>query len=464
MSLFGQLKRVQPPFFLSRGSEPLKEINALFKLAWPLLLAQSSMTAMSLADSMMASHAGADDLAAVALGAAIWLPMFLSLSGIMMALTPVVAYQVGAKSTQQVRSELHQSLILATILGILAVVVLRNSTPLLAWLGVTETLQIKAQNYLDAISWGLPLLLLFQSMRSFAEAFGLTRPMMRIGFFAVLINIPLNYMLIFGSFGLPELGGVGCGYASSLAFLSMFLMALKLLHISPHFSHLNLWRVGLKLDWPRMRHQLAVGLPIAFSLLIETSMFCFIALLLADYGAAVISAHQITLSISSFIFMLPLSLCLALTIRVGQHRGAGNLVQAQQTAYIGMVASLLLAFMSFCILRYLAAPMASNYSDNPEVIALATYLLGLASLYQFSDAVQLASTGALRGYKETRTPLIICFISYWVLGLPAGYWLAEHQGFGAGGYWYGILIGLSLAAVLLIHRLIRVSNHALSKA
>lgn len=461
MNLFSGFEHVLEP---NNSSKPFKELGALFKLAWPMFLAQSSMTAMSLADSMMASHAGTDDLAAVALGASVWLPIFLSLSGIMMALTPVVAYQVGAKATDKVRSELHQSLILAAILGLVAVMMLRNATPLFAWLGVSEVLQIKSQNYLDAISWGLPLLLLFQSMRSFAEAFGLTRPMMRIGLFAVVINIPLNYMLIFGSFGLPELGGVGCGYASSIAFLAMFLMSFKLLHMSPHFRHLDLWKTRIQLDWPRMRHQLAVGIPIAFSLLIETSMFCFIALLLADYGSAVISAHQITLSISSFIFMLPLSLCLALTIRVGQHRGAGLLEQAQQTSYIGLVASVGLALLSFCILRYLAAPMASSYSDNPDVITLATYLLGLASLYQFSDAIQLACTGALRGYKETRSPLIICFIAYWLLGLPVGYWLAEYQGFGAGGYWYGILIGLSLAAVLLIHRLIRVSNHALANA
>lgn len=440
----------------------LPEIKALLKLAWPILLAQSAMTAMSLADSMMASHAGADDLAAVALGASVWLPMLISMSGLMMALTPIVAYLFGANRTDQVRSELHQSLLLALILGLTAVVFLRNATPLLAWLGVEPALQIKAQGYLNGISYGFPLMLLFQSMRSFAEAFGFTQPMMRIGLCAVLLNIPLNYLLIFGKLGMPELGGVGCGYASSLAFLVMFSLGAAYLHFSAQFKPLKLWRGRWKLDGAKISHQLAVGLPIAFALLIETSMFCFIALLLADYGAVVISAHQITLSISSFIFMLPLSLCLALTIRVGQHRGAGRLKQAQQTAYIGLISSLALALTSFVLLRYIAAPMADYYSDNTEVVELAAYLLGLASLYQFSDALQLAATGALRGFKETRTPLIICFIAYWLLGLPSGYYMAEHQGLGAAGYWFGILIGLSFAAVLLIRRLIRVTNHALA--
>lgn len=411
----------------------------------------------------MASHAGADDLAAVALGAAIWLPMFVSLSGVMLALTPVVAYLVGAKQQTAVRTELHHSLMLALLLGLVSLVLLRNASPLLAWLGVEPALQVKAQDYLDAISWGLPLLLLYQSMRSFAEAFGVTRAMMRIGLIAVALNVPFNYLLIFGQFGLPELGGVGCGYASSLAFLVMFLSGLRLLHTHPQFHELALWRAP-SWEWPRMRHQLAVGLPIAFSLLIETSMFCFIALLLADYGAIVISAHQITLSIASFIFMLPLSLCLALTIRVGQHRGAGDIKHAQQTAFLGLALSLLCALWCFIVMRYLAAPLAGYYSDNPAVVELASYLLGLAALYQFSDALQLAATGALRGFKETRTPLVICFIAYWILGLPSGYYLAEHQGMGAAGYWLGILIGLSFAAVLLIRRLIRVTHHALANA
>ncbi len=438
------------------------EIKALLKLAWPILLAQSSMTAMSLADSLMASHAGPDDLAAVALGASIWLPMLISMSGLMMALTPIVAYLFGGNKTSEVRAELHQSLLLALILGVIAVMLLRNASPLLGWLGVETTLQLKAQDYLDAISWGLPLMLLFQSMRSFAEAFGLTQPMMRIGLLAVALNIPMNYLFIFGKLGFPELGGVGCGYASSAAFALMFVSAVLLLHLSPNFRELELWRGRWQFNWPRARHQLAVGLPIAFALLIETSMFCFIALLLADYGAVVISAHQITLSISSFIFMLPLSLCLALTIRVGQHRGAGKLQQAQHTSLLGLGLSLLVSLMSFCILRFIAAPMAGYYSDSLEVVELAAYLLGLASLYQFSDALQLAATGALRGFKETHTPLIICFIAYWILGIPSGYYLAEYQGFGAAGYWLGILIGLSFAAVLLIRRLIRVTQYDLA--
>ena len=443
-------------------SGALSEIKALFKLAWPILLAQSAMTAMSLGDSMMASHAGADDLAAVALGASIWLPMLISMSGVMIALTPIVAFLVGSKNTSEVRLELHQNLLLALLLGLSAVAMMRNATPLLAWLGVESALQIKAQDYLDAVSWGFPLMLMFQSMRSFAEAFGLTQPMMRIGLLAVALNIPLNYLFIFGKLGLPELGGVGCGYASSIAFAVMFFAGARLLHTSPHFKTMNLWSGPWQLDWIRMRHQLAVGLPIAFALLIETSMFCFIALLLADYGAVVISAHQITLSISSFIFMLPLSLCLALTIRVGHHRGAGDLGLAQHTSYLGLAISLVVALTSFCLLRFLAAPMAGYYSDNTEVIELAAYLLGLASLYQFSDALQLAATGALRGFKETRSPLIICFIAYWLIGLPSGYYLAEHEAFGAAGYWLGILIGLSFAAVLLIRRLIRVTQHALA--
>jgi MATE family multidrug resistance protein len=135
---------------------------------------------------------------------------------------------------------------------------------------------------------------------------------------------------------------------------------------------------------------------------------------------------------------------------------------AQRTSYLGLAISLIVALTSFYLLRFLAAPMAGYYSDNAEVIELAAYLLSLASLYQFSDALQLAATGALRGFKETRSPLIVCFIAYWVVGIPSGHYMAEYQGFGASGYWLGILIGLSFAAVLLVRRLIRVTQNALA--
>lgn len=436
------------------------ELRKLARLGWPILLAQSAQTAMGLADTLMASRAGNSELAAIALGAGIWLPLYLSLSGIMLALTPVIAYLVGAERESDTPRELHQNLLLAVLLAIGAFIFLNNAGFILQYLDTSAQLAERTQQYLHAISWGFLFLLPYQSLRSFAEGFGLTRATMRIGLFAVALNIPLNYLLIFGKLGLPALGGVGCGWASSIAFFVMFLLGLKLLRQAPRLHLLAIWQPPVRVHWPALGHQLNIGIPIAIALLIETSMFCFIALLLADQGSVVLAAHQITLSISSFIFMLPLSLCLALTIRVGHLLGAGKVSNARFVSGLGLLLALGIALICFSLMRFLAAPLANLYSADPAVVMLSAQLLGLAALYQFSDALQLAATGALRGFKDTRVPLLAAFIAYWVIGLPCGYYLAEHQQRGAAGYWIGILIGLSFAAVLLITRLHRVTRHA----
>lgn len=415
---------------------------------------------MGLADTLMASWAGAGELAAISIGASLWLPLFLSLSGVMLGLTPLVANLVGAERRDDTPTQLHHSLALAFILGVIGVLLLNNAGPLLEWLEVERGLKERTLAYLFAISWGLPALLIYQAIRSYAEGFGQTRATMKIGILAVLINIPLNYILIFGKLGLPALGGVGCGWASTISFYLMLIGGTYYLHRSRHFADLLIWKGRMIPKLSTFKDHLSIGLPIALSLLIETSMFCMIALLLAKYGAEVISAHQIALSVSSFIFMLPLSLCLSLTIRIGHLNGAKQPIQARRVAVLGILFSIILASFSFSLLRFLAAPLAELYSNNQGVIDLATHLLGLAALYQFSDAIQLACTGALRGYKDTKVPLLIAFIAYWLIGLPSGYLLAETQMHGASGYWLGILIGLSLGAVLLLIRFNKISKHA----
>lgn len=415
---------------------------------------------MGLADTLMSSWAGINELAAISVGAGLWLPLFLSLSGVMLGLTPLVANLVGAEQRSDTPTQLHHSLALALILGIIGVILLNNSGPLLDWLEVEQGLKERTLEYLFAISWGLPALLIYQAIRSYAEGFGQTRATMKIGVFAVLINIPLNYILIFGKFGMPELGGVGCGWASSISFWIMLFCGTYYLHRSRYFADLRIWQGRITPKLSTFRQHLSIGLPIALSLLIEASMFCVITLLLAKYGAEVLSANQITLSITSFAFMLPLALCLALTIRIGHLNGAKRPAQARRVAILGVLFSLVLAGFNFSAMLYLAAPLAALYSDNQEVINLATQLLSFAALYQFSDSIQLACTGALRGYKDTKIPLLIAFIAYWLIGLPAGYFLAETQLLGPAGYWLGILIGLSLGAVFLYIRFNKISKHA----
>jgi len=291
---------------------------------------------------------------------------------------------------------------------------------------------------------------------------------MRIALLGVLCNIPLNYVLIFGKFGFPQLGGVGCGYATAVVMWVMLITGVFYLRHSAVFSPLKLFQGWQKPAVERQRTLLKLGVPIGFSLLIEASMFCVLALLLAPQGENVIAANQITISYTGMVFMIPLSIAMALTIRVGQLVGANNTREARYAAGTGILITLGIAFISCALSLLLAAQIVALYTDHPLISSLAITLISIAAVFQFSDALQVSAAGALRGYKDTAIPLIMVFVAYWLIGLPVGYllgftdWLITP--IGAAGLWYGLLIGLSAGAVLLGTRLYRISRHALANA
>ncbi|WP_151704634.1 MATE family efflux transporter [Nitrincola alkalilacustris] len=445
---------------LSRKRE---ETLAILHLAWPIVIAQLAQHSIGFVDTLMAARAGAEDLAAIALGTSIWIPVFLALSGILMATTPLVAHLVGANKTQDTPNTLHQGLWIALVLGLIALLILNNTDPLLALLSLEPSLQDKTRRYLEAISLGFPALLLFQVIRSYCEGFGKTRPVMKIAIIGLLCNIPLNYVLIFGKFGFPELGGVGCGWASAIVMWIILLCGSGYLHKSPSFAPLKLWQRWQKPQFGAVLSFLRLGTPIGFALLIEASMFCVIALLLAKLGDIVLAAHQITISFTGMVFMLPLSIAISLTIRVGQLSGAGQAAAARYAAFTGIQITLLFALISTTLTLLFARGIARLYTPDIEILDLAASLLVIAALFQLSDAIQVSAAGALRGYKDTSIPLILVFISFWVIGLPVGYLLSLTDilvpAMGPAGFWYGLVIGLSAGAVLLMTRLHLVSRH-----
>lgn len=209
---------------------------------------------------------------------------------------------------------------------------------------------------------------------------------------------------------------------------------------------------------------LRLGTPIGIALLIEASMFSVIALLLAPFGEVTLAAHQITISYTGMVFMIPLSIAMALTIRVGQLQGSGNSQHARFAAMTGIGFTLIIALITTLLTILLAQQITRLYIDDNEIASLAVLLLMVAALFQFSDALQVSAAGALRGYKDTFIPLLLVFVSFWVIGLPAGYLLGLTDLFrpamGAAGFWYGLLIGLSAGAVMLMTRLNRVSKNA----
>jgi len=432
------------------------ELGQILYLALPILIAQLSQTAMGFVDTIMTARVGAEDLAAVSLGASIWLPIMLSLGGVLMATTPMVAQLAGAGRDKESKAIFDQALLIALTTSVIAWFILRNSTGLLQLMEISGPLLGKTNAYLHALSWGVPAIMFYQVCRSFCEGFGKTRPSMKIGILGLICNIPLNYIFIYGKLGLPAFGGVGCGWATAIVMWIMAISAGLYLHSSAFFRPFRLLSAVSVRKTQNIASFLKLGLPIGCTLLIEVSMFCVIALLIARLGDVVIAAHQITLSFTGLVFMLPLSMALALTIRVGQLVGAGQAAQARHSATTGIIFTCCCAVISCALISTLASQIAALYSDLPEIISLASGLLIIAAIFQIPDAIQASSAGALRGYKDTSIPLLMVFIAFWLIALPCGYILAFSDwpipALGAAGFWYSLVLGLSIGAILLLSR------------
>jgi MATE family multidrug resistance protein len=440
----------------------LSELKALLFLSAPLIAAQISQSAMGFVDTVMAGRVSSLDLAAVAMGSSIWYPAFLFMLGILMAVTPTVAQLAGAGKKAEIGAQVRQALLLGLVLSLGVLLLLRNAAPLLELMDVAPQARPMTLAYLDGVSWGLPAIAVFFTLRHFSEGLSCTKPSMVVGLIGLCFNVLANYVLIYGKLGLPALGGPGCGWATAL---TMWLMCLCMLA--------TVWRgavyrsAGLFSRWPAPRRRelvqlLKLGLPIGCSLFVESSIFALIALLIGSLGADMVAAHQICLSFSSLVFMVPMSIASAISVRVGRAIGAGDFRLARLAGYSGIGLTALIAIVSASLTLVFPAAIVSIYTRNPQVAAMATALLFLAALFQFSDAVQVSTAGALRGYKDTRVPMAMLVVAYWVIGLPLGYSLGLTSlgpgPMGAAGFWIGLIAGLTAAAILLSLRLRAVSH------
>ncbi|MGL9721180.1 MATE family efflux transporter [Symbiopectobacterium sp.] len=434
----------------------LSEARSLLTLAVPVIIAQVSQTSMGVVDTIIAGAYSATDTAAVAVGTSVWLPVILFGHGLLMALTPVVAQLNGSGRRPRIAHQVQQALILAAIVAVITMIVLYNGKHVIAMMHTdSQELANVAIGYLHVMLLGVPGYLFYQVLRCQCEGLSKTKPGMVIGFIGVLINIPLNYIFIYGKFGMPELGGVGCGVATASTYwIMMLMMAFYSMHAR--------WLRDIKwqrwqIDFSAMRLLFSLGLPIALALLFEVSLFAIVALLILPLGVIDVAGHQIALNFSSLMFVLPLSIGIASTIRVGHRLGEGSVEDARVAAYTGIATGVMLACCTAIFTALLREQIALLYNKNPEVVAMAAQLMLLAAIYQISDAVQAIGNGVLRGYKDTRSIFYITFFSYWILGLPSGYLLAMTDYWvprmGPAGFWCGFIIGLTAAAIMMVLRI-----------
>ncbi|QSX38918.1 MATE family efflux transporter [Shewanella sedimentimangrovi] len=433
------------------------QAKKLIQLALPVFIAQITQTMMGFIDTMMAGRVSATDMAAVAVGTSLWLPAILFVHGMLMAFTPLFSHYHGADDSKSIRPLAFQAAYIATVGAIGVMLFLGSASLLLDKMDLEPLLQAQSEGYLNAILWGAPAYVLYQVLRGVSEGISYTLPTMVIGFVGLAVNIPANYIFIYGKFGMPAMGGAGCGVATALVFWAMLLAMTVYMQVHRKFGEvkpLGSWhRPHGKTLWQMLK----LGMPIAMALFFEVSLFAVIALLLAPLGAIVVAGHQIALNFSAMVFMLPLSVGIAVSIRVGYYLGREQADTAVLVTRVGLTLGFVLAAFTAVMTVWLRFDIARLYNSEPEVVALAGSLMLMAALYQLSDSVQVVAAAALRGYKDTRSAFGITLISYWGVGMSLGYVLGYTDllvpAMGAHGFWTGLIAGLTTAAVLFAIRL-----------
>lgn len=439
----------------------------MFRLGGPVFIAQMSNMGMSFVDTAMTGQASAEDMAAVALASSIWMPVSVFGVGVLLTLTPLTAQLAGAGKRRDTPHLLRQGMVCSLLLAVPLMLFFYLFSWRLDMFGLEPRLQALAGGYLRAMLWGLPGLFLFLNVRSLLEGFSRTRPAMIIGVLGLLLNVPCNYVLIYGKLGLPQLGAVGCGVATALCF--WFMAACMVLYarrdsdmreLGPLFH--PLWRPApgaSRVDWPVVRRVFRIGVPGALALTFEVTLFAITALLLAPLGTVTVAGHQIALNFSSLLFVVPLSMGITSTIRVGYCLGAGKWAAARVAAWTALTLGVGCALVNALFTVLLRQQIVLIYNSDSAVVALAGHLLLYAAAFQVLDAMQAVGTGILRGYNDTRMIFMVCLVVYWCISLPLGFVLARTTllgpPWGAAGFWLAYLVALALGSVAYTWRIVQ---------
>ena len=438
------------------------DARAIAALGGPLLGNNLSISGMSFADTVMAGQLGARDLAGLAIGVAYY-HLFLFIGfGLLMAVSPSVAHAYGADDARSVTRYARQSWWLAFALSALLIAGLQQADRFLPAIGIAPDILPTAVGYVHAITFGIPGMLAFFSLRYTSEGLGRTKPIMYIGFLGLACNVLGNWMFMYGKFGMPRLGAIGCGVATAISLWVMFFA--MLLHMRTHRAYRR-FELFARVDKPEprvLRELTRIGAPIAGSVLAEGGLFVAAALMMGAMGATIASGHQIALNYASFMFMVPLAISSATTIHVGHTLGRGDVAGARAAGALGIVICAMVMFVSAIAILLFNDQIAALYTRDASVRELAATLLLMAALFQLSDGVQVGAAGALRGFKDTTIPMALCVVSYWCVGFTLAYVLGVQRAGGPVQVWTGLTVGLTVSAILLVSRYVLVARRALS--
>ena len=432
------------------------EFKQLIKIGIPIFGSQMSYMLMGATDTLIAGRASSADLAGLAVGNAFSTTLWMFVSGVIFSVTPIVAQLYGAKKYTEIGKKVREILWIALFLGLSICLILMNIGLFLNLLPIEEGITSISTEYLKAVSVGYAFITIFTCLRCYSEGMTLAKPVFYIAFGGMLLNIPLDLMFVYGWFGAPKLGGVGCGYATTIVSFVMMIALILYIYISKNYKKTELFSGYSPPSAETTKEVFKLGFPIGFGIFIELSMFSGAAIILGILGETVVASHSIAINIASLFFMVPLSIGLASATRVGNLIGEQNPRQAKVASYTTIYMCILGALINSLIIIVFRTSLVGIYTTDLLVLDLAVSLLIFAAIFQIPDGIQMGALGGLRGYKDTFIPMILLFISYWIFAMPIGYFLTNtgfNKPLGAAGMWYGMIIGLSIFSFLSIGRL-----------
>jgi MATE family multidrug resistance protein len=430
------------------------EIRATFAVAAPLAGANLAQMAMSVTNVLIVGHLGATPLAAAGLGAAIYSSLLMLCQGVLTAVAPLAAHAIGAEDHPTAGRVAGAGLIIAAVLAAPVVAILTFVPRLLAGLGYEPQLAAELARFLGVIRWGAPAFLGFAVLRFLLVAAFRTRIVLIIPLAAIPLNAALNWVLVFGHFGMPAMGSAGSGGATAIVqWLMLFCFAGFMMAMPGQVPVRMAIRVLAEI--PRI---LRLGLPISALIGLETGLFVTTGILMGLLGPDALGAHQLVFNVAGLCFMVPLGIGQAATVRVAFQLGLGAPAAARRAGFVAV--ALGASFMGGTAVLLWAAPraLASAYVDladpaNDGLVGIAVQLFLVAALFQVFDGVQVIAAGALRGYRDTAVPMLIAAIGYWAIGFLGGWLMAFPLGLGAVGLWLGLALGLGVVATALGVRL-----------
>lgn len=412
----------------------MSELSTIARHATTVLAGQLAVMAFGVTDTIVAGRYGESSLAALSVGSAIFISVYVALIGVLQALLPVWAEQRGARETEGIGRSLRQALYLCGGASMIGMAILLSPAPILRWTEVPVALRGDVESYLAVLALALPPALLFRIYSTLNQALGRPQLVTWLQVGSLFIKLPLSVWLTFGGGGLPAQGVVGCAWATLVVNCSMLALAFWLLRTQDIYTPLRLWHRMERPHWPTIAGFARLGIPAGLAVMVEVTSFTLMALFIARQGTIASAAHQIASNLAAVLYMVPLSLAIATSARVSYWLGAGNPAQARKVVFIGFMLSALIGIALAAILFIAKDHLGSVYSTNASVVAMAGGVLAWVAAYHAADALQTLCVFVLRCYRITLAPLAVYCALLWGAGLGGGYWLA----YADGGPWAGV--------------------------